>query len=191
MGCLNIKTPSYEYTLHWRHNGSDSVSNHQLHDCFLNRLFRRRSKKTSKLHVTGLCAGNSPETGEFPAQMASNAENVSIWWRHHGFLLWRSHNRVVIIMRICIIMVVILQRGPESQCNPPCKRRSLEEWNRTSYTDRSRDRSPVQVCFLRTVRWSRRYHWSRWWRCGTAPPSPTLLASVDQQLTYTQEDKIR
>ena len=28
--------------------------------------------------------GNSPETGEFPAQMASNAENVSIWWSHHG-----------------------------------------------------------------------------------------------------------
>ena len=23
-------------------------------------------------------------TGEFPAQMASNAENVSIWWRHHA-----------------------------------------------------------------------------------------------------------
>ena len=39
--------------------------------------------KTSKLRVTGLCAGNSPGTGEFPAQMASNAENVSIWWRHH------------------------------------------------------------------------------------------------------------
>ena len=34
--------------------------------------------------VTGLCAGNSPVTGEFPAQMASNAENVPIWWRHHG-----------------------------------------------------------------------------------------------------------
>ena len=27
--------------------------------------------------------GNSPETSEFPAQMASNAENISIWWRHH------------------------------------------------------------------------------------------------------------
>ena len=37
----------------------------------------------SKLRVTGLCAGNSPVTGEFPAQMASNAENISIWWRHH------------------------------------------------------------------------------------------------------------
>ena len=40
-------------------------------------------KKTSKLRVTGLCAGNSPVAGEFPAQRASNAENVSIWWRHH------------------------------------------------------------------------------------------------------------
>ena len=70
--------------LQWRHNGRDSVSNHQPHHCLLNRLFRRRSEKTSKLRVTGLCAGNSPVTGEFPAQMASNAKNVSIWWRHHG-----------------------------------------------------------------------------------------------------------
>ena len=69
--------------LQWRHNGHDSVSNHQLYDSLLNRLFRRRSKKTLKLRVTGLCGGNSPGSGEFPAQMASNAENVSIWWRHH------------------------------------------------------------------------------------------------------------
>ena len=40
-----------------------------------------------KLRVTGLCAGNSPVTGEFPAQSASNAENVSIWWRHHAYAL--------------------------------------------------------------------------------------------------------
>ena len=66
------------------HNGRDSVSNHQPHDCLLNRLFRRRSKKTSKLRVTSLCAVNSPGTGEFPTQMTSYAENVSIWWRHHG-----------------------------------------------------------------------------------------------------------
>ena len=74
--------------LRWRHNGHDSVSNHQPHGCLLNRLFRRRSKKTSKLRVTGLCAGNSPGTGEFPAQMASNAENASIWWRHHGITIF-------------------------------------------------------------------------------------------------------
>ena len=36
-------------------------------------------KKISKLRVTGHCEGNSPVTGEFPTQMASNAENVSIW----------------------------------------------------------------------------------------------------------------
>ena len=71
--------------LRWRHNGHDGVSNHQPYDCLFNRLFRRRSKKTSKLCVTGLCVGNSPGTGEFPAQMASNAENVSIWWRHHAY----------------------------------------------------------------------------------------------------------
>ena len=72
--------------LHWRHNWRNGVSNHQPHHCLLNRWFRRRSKKTSKLRVTGLWAGKSSVTGEFPAQMASNAENVSIWWRHHAFM---------------------------------------------------------------------------------------------------------
>ena len=47
-------------TLRWRHNDHAGVSNHQPHGCLLNRFFRRRSKKTSKLLVTGLCVGNSP-----------------------------------------------------------------------------------------------------------------------------------
>ena len=46
--------------LHWRHNDHDGVSNQQPYGCLLNRLFGRKSKKTSKLRVTGLCAGNSP-----------------------------------------------------------------------------------------------------------------------------------
>ena len=46
--------PSKIITLQWRHNEHDSVSNHQPHDCLLNRLFGRRSKKTPKLRVTGL-----------------------------------------------------------------------------------------------------------------------------------------
>ena len=78
-------------SLQWRHDGRDGVSNHHPHDCLLNRLFGRISKKTPKLRVTGLCAGNSPWTGEFPAQMASNAENVYIWWRHHDIYL-RSYS---------------------------------------------------------------------------------------------------
>ena len=77
-------------TLQWRHNDHDGVSNHQPHDCLLSRLFIRRSKKTSKLRVTGLCAGNSPGTGEFPARMANNAENVSIWWRHHDHVQFNT-----------------------------------------------------------------------------------------------------
>ena len=66
-----------QWSLWWRHNGSDGISNHQPYDCLLNRLFGRRSKKTSKLRVTGLCVENSPGTDEFPAQMASNAKSVS------------------------------------------------------------------------------------------------------------------
>ena len=53
-------------TLQWRHNGHHGVSNHQPYHCLLNRLFRRRSKKTSKLRVTGLCAGNSPRLVNSP-----------------------------------------------------------------------------------------------------------------------------
>ena len=54
---------------------------------FIQPFLRRRSKKASKLRVTSLCDGNSPVTGEFPALMASNAEYVSIWWRHHDLKL--------------------------------------------------------------------------------------------------------
>ena len=48
------------FSLQWRHNGRDGVSNRHPHNCLLNCLFRRRSKKTLKLRVTGLCTGNSP-----------------------------------------------------------------------------------------------------------------------------------
>ena len=44
---------------------------------------RHRSKKISKLRVTGLCEGNLPVTGEFLTQRDCNSENVSIWWRRH------------------------------------------------------------------------------------------------------------
>ena len=53
-------------------------------------------RKTSKLRVTGLCAGNSPGTGEFSAQMASYAENISIWWRHQ-----EKHDNLQVLNSIC------------------------------------------------------------------------------------------
>ena len=79
--------------LHWRHNGLDGVSNHQPRYCLLNRLFRRRSKKISKLRIAGLCAGNSPVTGVFSAQIVSNVENVPIWWRHHALSIFHYVKR--------------------------------------------------------------------------------------------------
>ena len=69
-------------SLHWRHNERDDVSSDQHHDCLLSRLFMCRSKETSKLCVTGFCVGNSLVTSEFLAERASNANKVSIWWRH-------------------------------------------------------------------------------------------------------------
>ena len=89
-------TSNHRHSLLGRHNEHDGVSNHRRFDCLLNRLFRRRSKKTSKLRVTGLCEGNSPVTGEFPAQRASDAENVFIWWRHHVRLTGKN------TLKICI-----------------------------------------------------------------------------------------
>ena len=62
-----------QWSLRWRHNGRDGVSNHQPYNWSLNRLLNAQIKETSKLRVTGLYA-----------QLASNAENVSIWWSHNG-----------------------------------------------------------------------------------------------------------
>ena len=66
--CFHLMTVSWSSVnlLRWRDNGRDGVSNHQPHNCLLNRLFRRRSKETSKLRLAN--------------------GNVSIWWRYHGVL---------------------------------------------------------------------------------------------------------
>ena len=69
--------------LQWRYKKPNSVSNHRHLDCLLNPLFRHTSKKTSKLRVAGLCDGKPPVTSGFPSHRARNAENASIWWRHH------------------------------------------------------------------------------------------------------------
>ena len=71
------------YSLQWCYTERDGVSSYRPDDCLLNCLFRHMWKKTSKLRITGLCEGNSPVTGEFPTQRASNAKDVSIWWCHH------------------------------------------------------------------------------------------------------------
>ena len=115
-------------SLRWRHNGRDCISNHQPHHCLLNRLFRPRSKKTSKLSVTGLCEGNSPGTGEFPASMASNAENVSIWWHHHLLQRWHLHTAKVPGNSIVICNYHVSDSETKPSVCPSNSHTFLENW---------------------------------------------------------------
>ena len=86
---LTMKTVISE-TLQWRHNGRDSVSNHQPHDCLLNRLFRRRSEKTSKLRVTGVVRGiqrgsvNSPHKWPVKRKMFPFDDVITKQWTSMG-----------------------------------------------------------------------------------------------------------
>ena len=80
---MKIHRPRNGATLWWRHNERDGVSIHQARDCLLNCLFKAQIKETSKPASLDFVRGIHRSTGEFPAQRASNAENVSILWRHH------------------------------------------------------------------------------------------------------------
>ena len=71
-------------SLEWRHDGCDGVSNLRRRDRLLYCLYRRRSKKTSKLRATGLCEGNPLVTWWFLLTKGQWRGNVSIWWRHHA-----------------------------------------------------------------------------------------------------------
>ena len=166
---------SYSHlSLHWRHNERDSVSNHQSHDCLLNCLFRRRSKKTSKLRATGLCAGNSPVTGEFPAQKTSNAENVSIWWFHDVKMwvcglhkldcLWH-YSRLNTMTRLCIVYPDKLAY----QCACICYGIVSDHWLDRTWSHRYRDmqtrkehndklHAGVTVCARHPLQWQHNEH---------------------------------
>ena len=79
--CSRLLSCSYIiFTLQWHHNERDDALNHGRLDYLLKILFRRRSKKTLNLRITGLCEENPPVTA---SQMAINVENVSISWRHN------------------------------------------------------------------------------------------------------------
>ena len=65
-GFVSAAGKARPFPLHLHHNDNGGVWNHQPHGCLLNRLFRRRSKKTWKLRVAGFCAWNSPGPGISP-----------------------------------------------------------------------------------------------------------------------------
>ena len=75
-----------EKALGRRHYERNGVSNHRRLDGLLNRLLRRKSEKTSKIHVTVFCEGTLPVTGDFFSQRDSNPENFHLMtssWKLH------------------------------------------------------------------------------------------------------------
>ena len=83
MVCLSI-------SLRWRHMNVmlSQIIGHST--VYLTGYADPNQIKSSSL---ALCEGNSPVTGEFPIQRASNVEKASIWWRHHerDFLGWKKY----------------------------------------------------------------------------------------------------
>ena len=75
--CKPCDLPS---SLQWWHYERDGVSNHRRLNCS-GADQRKHQSSTSMV----LCEGNAPFTGGFLSQMASNAENVSIWSRRHVY----------------------------------------------------------------------------------------------------------
>ena len=93
----DLLAPSAEFqghALHWRHNDHDGISNHQTHGCLLNRSFGRRSKKTSKLRVTGLCAGNSPGHVNSPHKGPVTRKMFPF----DDVIMWKGENIIIMII---------------------------------------------------------------------------------------------
>ena len=107
------------------------------------------SKKTSKLRDTGLCKGNSPVTGGFPSQKASNAKNVSIWWRHHvSVALWRH-----VALSALVIIDSVMAGYPFSDAKPlpepmiTCCQ--VDPQKQTSVKSESKHKDPRKVIWKR------------------------------------------
>ena len=107
--------------LQWRHNDHDGVSNHQPYGCLLNCLFRRWSKKTSKLRVTGLRVGN--------------------WWRHHD-LRPRQNGRqftdnifklIISNGTDCVLILISLKFVFNGPVNNKPALAQIMDWHRTGH----------------------------------------------------------
>ena len=103
--------------LQWRHNKCDGVSNHQPYDR-VTIYSGADQRKLQRNRVTGLSAGNSPMTGEFPAQKARDAETLSIWLHHHGYRLSWTVSCRDLMLRIPPINNIQEEWDPETEIGP-------------------------------------------------------------------------
>ena len=164
-------------TLQWRHNERDGVSNHQGLDCLLNRLFRCRSKKTSKLRVTGLCEGNSPV----------NSPHRGPLTRKMFPFLGLSGRRVIVVACVCpfVCPSVRLQTlpCPEQENLGCCCDNSSQIWTRITkfvsilYTDLGRPMGYYTPNVLLSYK--------QMWKCRLQNGSHFIPTSVCFCLTVT------
>ena len=129
---VSCKRVRYKRTLQWRHNDRGCVSNHQTHDCLLDRLFRHRSKTTSKLRVTGPVTANEvmqyatvlkEQSGRKPFFYDSEPNDIhaySLMITDIWFPLWNKYGRIYLSFHY--IGFHLLLRGQLVQwipCNYP------------------------------------------------------------------------
>ena len=97
--CLYYVTEKMTIYQHWPTVTSYErhiIWHHRQFDCLFNNLLKltKEEKKTSKPCSPGICSGNPPVIGGFPSQRASDAESVSMSWRHHVVGAWYRHDRL-------------------------------------------------------------------------------------------------
>ena len=106
--------------LQCRRNDRDGVSNHRCLICLLSRLFRRRSKKASKLRVAGLREGNLPVTDGFPSQRVGKMfpfHDVIMTARIHGFVVGGCH--ATLSFTAILVTIYVGFSGSGIQCAIP------------------------------------------------------------------------
>ena len=94
--------------------------------------------------------GNSPATGEFPAQMASNAENVSIWWRHHVILYCSSNWVHAITEQLHLRWSITFKREKQSTAVnwPNCDNCNMHFWHNHEITPNCEFYNYLRSCYV-------------------------------------------
>ena len=84
-----------------RHNERNGASNHRRLDCVLNRIFKRQSKKTSKLHVMSSMRGihrwpvDSSQKEPVPRKMFPFDEVIMLWDELHELPFCEGNQSVI------------------------------------------------------------------------------------------------
>ena len=108
-------------SLQWRYNERDDVSYNRQLDCLLNHFFSCRSKKTSKLRITGLCEGYPLVTDGFthkgPGPCITNViatcrKNFSQW---ESSFLWKLRCHWLKFLRR--VAKTLVMQGPVTRKN--------------------------------------------------------------------------